>query len=166
MTICRAVFAEDGDAQQDGHPEHIIGDPKELILEVGVYVLLFIFVHEVSTGKLGPGQHFPVAHFQYSREESSFSPIRALVTYKSELDVKIAVAGDASFIIHLLDETGEVRAQASSGIARELYDRFEEGKVYYVYNTRVAFTGYSPYYNLMHSFKLILSRRTVIEEVS
>jgi hypothetical protein len=36
------------------------------------------------------------------------------------------------FIVHLLDESSEIRADARSQVALDLYDRFEQGKTYHI----------------------------------
>ncbi len=100
-------------------------------------------------------------------DEAAFSPIRALVTYKSELDERGVHPGDPPFfMVHLLDETGEIRAHVSSGTACELYDRLQEGKVYYIHNVDIGPLFISPFYNLTHPCTLHFLKTTVIEEVS
>lgn len=170
MISYRAVFVEEGIVHQEEDPEHIFGDPKALLPEVGVYIqaiaLLGLF-DETSVHPLVPDRVFPIACLEYCWEPSCFLPIRALVTYKSELYEDITCGGDAPFfMIHLLDETGEIRAHASSIAARELYDRFEEGKVYDIHDSTVIHNSHYPFYNLTHRFKILLTRRTVIKEVS
>ncbi|KAF9450273.1 nucleic acid-binding protein [Macrolepiota fuliginosa MF-IS2] len=128
--------------------EDVIGHAKKLPIEID------------------PHRHYPIAKLQHHWKcEPSLWPIRALVTYKSKLDEEMSHGGSPPFfMLHLLDETGEIRAHADNQIARELYDRFEEGKVYWISNANVAYNRYCPFYNLSHAYKIVFTRMTQIEE--
>jgi replication factor A1 len=63
-----------------------------------------------------------------------------------------------------MDETGEIRATAFNTVVDELYDRFQEGKVYYVSRARVNLAK-KKFSNLQNDYELSLEKNTEVEEV-
>lgn len=92
--------------------------------------------------------------------------MRVLVTYKSVLDDPRCCRTDPMFVVHLLDESDEVRAYAMKQVALELYDKLESGKVYYITNLRRHLKRNEYFFNLPNLHSLELTKYTIIEEVS
>lgn len=94
------------------------------------------------------------------------SRIRAIVTYKSRLnDPRYPFCGSAHFVVHLQDESSEARAYAQGLVAEETYDRFEEGRTYYISGLCTGKCPYDFFFNLPNANSLELKRHTMIEEV-
>ena len=64
--------------------------------------------------------------------------IKALVTQKSDVRTWSNARGEGKlFNVTLIDESGEIRATGFNTVVDALYDKLEEGKVYYVSKARV-----------------------------
>ena len=63
-----------------------------------------------------------------------------------------------------MDETGEIRGTAFNAVVDELYDKIQEGKVYYVSKARVNLAK-KKYSIIANDYELALERNTEIEEV-
>ena len=64
-----------------------------------------------------------------------------------------------------MDESGEIRATGFNEDVDKLYDRLEEGKLYYVTKGRVALAK-RKFSNTPNDFEITFNRETEIEEVS
>ena len=64
-----------------------------------------------------------------------------------------------------MDETGEIKATGFNNVVDELFDKLEEGKVYFVSKARVNLAK-KKFSNLPNDYELSLERTTEIEEVS
>jgi len=63
-----------------------------------------------------------------------------------------------------MDQSGEIRATAFNTVVDDLYDRFEEGKVYYISRARVNLAK-KKFSNLQNDYELSLEKHTEVEEV-
>jgi hypothetical protein len=101
-------------------------------------------------------------------KENEFPPLRVLVTYKSRLSDPRYRATSTFFVVHLLDESSEIRADAPSQVALDLYDYIEQGKTYII--SGFGYRNYSKvtsdfWFNLRNDHALHLTKATIIEEV-
>lgn len=91
--------------------------------------------------------------------------VKARVTQKSEIKQWANAKGDGKlFSCTLMDETGEIKATAFNQAVDELYNRLEEGKVYYISRGRVNLAK-KKFSHLSNEYELSLERTTEIEEV-
>lgn len=91
--------------------------------------------------------------------------IKARVIQKSDIKHWSNAKGEGKlFSLTLMDETGEIKATAFNQVVDELYDRIEEGKVYYVSRARVNIAK-KKFSHLQNQYELSLERSTEIEEV-
>lgn len=63
-----------------------------------------------------------------------------------------------------MDETGEIRATGFNAVVDELYEKLEEGKVYYISKARVNLAK-KKFSNVQNDYEMSLEKTTVIEEV-
>lgn len=63
-----------------------------------------------------------------------------------------------------MDESGEIRGTGFNTVVDELYDKFEEGKVYYISKARVNLAK-KKFSNLQNDYELSLEKSTEVEEV-
>lgn len=90
--------------------------------------------------------------------------IRARVTQKSEIRTWSNQRGEGKlFSVTLMDETGEIRGTAFNLAVDNLYDKFQEGKVYYVSKARVNLAK-KKFNNVANDYELALEKNTEIEE--
>ncbi|KAH8099587.1 replication factor-a protein [Cristinia sonorae] len=90
--------------------------------------------------------------------------IRARVTNKSDMKSWSNQKGEGKlFNVTFMDETGEIRATAFNAVAETLYDKMEEGKVYYVSKAKVNLAK-RQFSNLSNEYEISLERNTEIEE--
>ncbi|GJJ12350.1 hypothetical protein Clacol_006591 [Clathrus columnatus] len=90
--------------------------------------------------------------------------IKVRVTQKSEIKQWANAKGDGKlFSCTLMDETGEIKATAFNQAVDDLYDRLEEGKVYYISRARVNLAK-KKFSHLSNEYELGLERNTEIEE--
>jgi hypothetical protein len=100
-------------------------------------------------------------------EDKDIPALRVLVTYKSHLHDP-PLEWSPKFVVHLLDESSEIRADVQNQVARELYDRLMPGKTYII--SGFHYRTYSKlsrkfWPNLRNTHYLWLGKTTVIEEV-
>ncbi|KAF7295538.1 Replication protein A subunit [Mycena indigotica] len=92
--------------------------------------------------------------------------IKARVTQKSDLKTYSNHRGDGKlFNITLMDDTGEIRATAFNEVAGELYDRIQEGKVYYLSRARVNFAK-KQFSHLNNEYELGLDKNTLCTDLT
>lgn len=64
-----------------------------------------------------------------------------------------------------MDETGEIRGTAFNAVANDLYEKLQEGKVYYVSKARVNLAK-KKFSNVNNDYELSFEKNTEVEEVS
>lgn len=89
--------------------------------------------------------------------------IKARVTYKSEIG-KWPNGEGRFFSVTLLDETEEIRGTGFNLVVDRLYDKFQEGKVYYISKARVN-PAKNQFSNIANDYELSLDENTEVEEV-
>ncbi|KAI0636673.1 replication factor-a protein [Trametes polyzona] len=90
--------------------------------------------------------------------------IKARVTSKSDIRTWSNQRGEGKlFNITLMDESGEIRATGFNAAVDELYDRIQEGKVYYISKAKVNLAK-KKFSNVNNEYELALERNTEIEE--
>lgn len=91
--------------------------------------------------------------------------IKARVTQKSDIRTWSNQRGEGKlFNVTLMDETGEIRASGFNAVVDELYEKFEEGKVYYISKGRVNLAK-KKFSNVQNDYEINLEKNTEIEEV-
>lgn len=91
--------------------------------------------------------------------------IKARVTQKSDIKTWSNQRGEGKlFNVTLMDETGEIKGTGFNTVVDELFDKFEEGKVYYVSKARVNLAK-KKFSNLTNDYELSFERNTEVEEV-
>lgn len=91
--------------------------------------------------------------------------IKARVISKSEIRTWSNQRGEGKlFNITLMDESGEIRATGFNATVDELYDRIQEGKVYFISKAKVNLAK-KKFSNIANEYELALERNTEIEEV-
>jgi replication factor A1 len=63
-----------------------------------------------------------------------------------------------------MDETGEIKGTGFNTAVDDFYEKFEEGKVYYVSKARVNLAK-KKFSNLTNDYELSFERNTEVEEV-
>lgn len=92
--------------------------------------------------------------------------IKARVIQKSEIKTWSNQRGEGKlFNVTLMDESGEIRGTAFNQVVDEIYDKLEEGKVYFLSKARVNLAK-KKFSNLSNDYELSLEKNTEIEEVS
>ncbi|KAJ7172077.1 hypothetical protein C8R46DRAFT_1215943 [Mycena filopes] len=90
--------------------------------------------------------------------------IKARVVQKGEMKSFSNQKGDGQlFNVTLMDETGEIRATAFNLVATTLYDKLQEGKVYFISRARVNIAK-KQFSHLNNEYELGLEKNTEIEE--
>lgn len=91
--------------------------------------------------------------------------IKARVTQKSDIRTWSNQRGEGKlFNVTLMDESGEIRGTGFNAVVDELYEKFEEGKVYYISKARVNLAK-KKFSNLQNDYELSLEKNTEVEEV-
>jgi hypothetical protein len=91
--------------------------------------------------------------------------IKALVTQKSEIKTWSNQRGEGKlFNVNFMDESGEIKATGFNAVVDSLYDKLQEGKVYFVSKARVNLAK-KKFSNLTNDYELNLDRHTEIDEV-
>jgi replication factor A1 len=91
--------------------------------------------------------------------------VKARVTHKSEIRTWVNQRGEGKlFNVTLMDETGEIRATGFNAVVDELYDKLEEGKVYYISKGRVNLAK-KKFSNVQNDYEMSFEKNTDIEEV-
>jgi replication factor A1 len=89
--------------------------------------------------------------------------IRARVTYKSEIKRWHKANSEGKlFSVHLLDETGEIKATGFNDQVDQFYDTLQEGSVYYISSPCKTNTAKKQFNNLPHEFELTFTQETTI----
>jgi hypothetical protein len=92
--------------------------------------------------------------------------IKARVTQKSDIKTWSNQRGEGKlFNVTLMDESGEIRGTGFNQVVDELYDKLEEGKVYFISKARVNLAK-KKFSNLSNDYELSFEKNTEIEEVS
>lgn len=92
--------------------------------------------------------------------------IKARVTQKSEIKTWSNQRGEGKlFNVGLMDDSGEIRATAFNATVDELYDKLQEGKVYYISKARVNLSK-KKFNNTNNEYELAFEKNTEIEEAS
>ncbi|KAJ6531268.1 hypothetical protein B0H19DRAFT_1191005 [Mycena capillaripes] len=90
--------------------------------------------------------------------------IKARVLQKGEMKTYSNQKGEGQlFNVTLMDETGEIRATAFNAVATALYDRLQEGKVYFISRARVNIAK-KQFSHLSNEYELGFEKNTEIEE--
>jgi replication factor A1 len=90
--------------------------------------------------------------------------IKARVTQKSDIKIWSNQRGEGKlFNVTLMDESGEIRGTGFNQVVDDLYDKLEEGKVYFVSKARVNLAK-KKFSNLSNDYELSLEKNTEIEE--
>jgi replication factor A1 len=90
--------------------------------------------------------------------------VKARVTQKSDIRTWSNQRGEGKvFNVTLMDETGEIRATGFNGAVDELYDKFEEGKVYYISKARVNLAK-KKFSNVQNDYEITLEKNSEVEE--
>jgi len=90
--------------------------------------------------------------------------IKARITQKSEIKTWSNQRGEGKlFNVTLMDETGGIRGTGFNSAADKLYDKFKEGKVYYISKARVNLAN-KKFNNVANDCQLTLGDNTEVEE--
>ncbi|TFK54656.1 replication factor-a protein [Heliocybe sulcata] len=90
--------------------------------------------------------------------------IKARVTQKTDVKTWSNQRGEGKlFSVTLMDETGEIRATGFNSVVDELYDKLQEGNVYYISKARVNLAK-KKFSNIQNDYELALERNTEVEE--
>ncbi|THH28502.1 hypothetical protein EUX98_g5682 [Antrodiella citrinella] len=90
--------------------------------------------------------------------------IRARVTNKSEIKTWSNQRGEGKlFNVTFMDESGEIRGTAFNMVADALYDKLEEGKVYFISKAKVNLAK-KQFNNVANEYELGLEKNTEVEE--
>jgi replication factor A1 len=91
--------------------------------------------------------------------------IKARVTQKSEIRNWSNQRGEGKlFSVTFMDETAEIRGTGFNLAVDQLYDKLEEGKVYYISKARVNLAK-KKFNNVANDYELALEKNTEVEEV-
>ncbi|OCH92109.1 replication factor-a protein [Obba rivulosa] len=90
--------------------------------------------------------------------------IRALVTQKSDIRTWSNAKGEGKlFSVVFVDDTGEIKATAFNKAVEDLYEKFQDGKVYYISKARVNLAK-KKFTNVTNEYELTLERNTEVQE--
>ncbi|KAK9467881.1 hypothetical protein V1512DRAFT_285780 [Lipomyces arxii] len=90
--------------------------------------------------------------------------IKARVTFKSEIKHWHNQRGEGRlFSVHLLDETGEIKATGFNEQCDAYFDLLQPGQVYYISKCRVN-TAKKQFSNLQNEYELMMERDTEVEK--
>lgn len=125
-------------------------------------------------------QQQPMSSSQLSARTSranSIYPIEALSPYQNNWTIKARVTSKSEVIhwsnqrgegklfnVTLMDESGEIRATGFNDAVEMLYDKFQDGKVYYITKARVNLAK-KKFSNVSNDYELSFERHTEVEEV-
>ncbi|KAG8907990.1 Replication factor A protein 1 [Tulasnella sp. 403] len=121
-----------------------------------------------SASRSGPsgaptGLTFPLYPIENLSPYQNKWTIKARVTHKSDMKHFSNARGDGKlFNVTLADETGEIRATAFNTVADELYERLQEGRVYFISKARVNIAKRK--FGASNEFEISLERNTEVEE--
>lgn len=156
-------------------PLHVvIGNPCDYSLRCRHGAFLWFFARKAnvwpnSVPESLPEENVtPLAVLPFISTNFKIPCIQVRVTFKSRLHDPRHPTQNLGFYIHLMDESGEVRAEVDTDLlADEIYDRFQVGRLYNIYHSghKGFFEGRTFLYNLKDRSLLDISSWTVIEEV-
>ncbi|EIN07090.1 replication factor-a protein [Punctularia strigosozonata HHB-11173 SS5] len=90
--------------------------------------------------------------------------IKARVTQKSDIRTWSNQRGEGKlFNVTLMDESGEIRGTGFNDVVDALYEKFQEGKVYFISRARVNLAK-KKFSNLANDYELSFERNTEVEE--
>ncbi|KZT69815.1 replication factor-a protein [Daedalea quercina L-15889] len=90
--------------------------------------------------------------------------IKARVVQKSDIRTWSNQRGEGKlFNVTLMDETGEIKATGFNQVVDELYDKIQEGKVYFFSRARVNLAK-KKFSNIQNEYELSFERNTEVEE--
>lgn len=105
-------------------------------------------------------------------------PIEGLSPYQNKWTIKVRVAQKSDvrhwsnakgegkiFSVVLMDESGEINATGFNQAVDDLFDKFEEGKTYYVSKARVGIAK-KKFTSVTNEYELTLGRETEVVEAS
>jgi replication factor A1 len=91
--------------------------------------------------------------------------IKARVTQKTDIKTWSNQRGEGKlFSVTFMDESGEIRATGFNAVVDELYDKLQEGKVYFISRARVNLAK-KKFSHVANEYELNLEKNTEVEEV-
>ena len=91
--------------------------------------------------------------------------IKARVTQKSDVKTWSNQRGEGKlFNVTLMDESGEIKATGFNQVVDELYEKLEEGKVYFITKGRVNLAK-RKFSTVQNSYEITFEKITEVEEV-
>jgi replication factor A1 len=109
-----------------------------------------------------PGSIYPIEGL--SPYQNNWT-IKARVTQKSEIKMWSNQRGEGKlFSVTLMDESAEIKGTAFNQVVDELYEKLEEGKVYFLSKARVNLAK-KKFSNLPNDYELSFEKNTEVEEV-
>ncbi|KAG8899079.1 Replication factor A protein 1 [Tulasnella sp. 408] len=111
-----------------------------------------------------PSNSYPIYPIEQLSPYQNKWTIKARVTQKSDIRNFSTARGEGKlFSVTLTDETGEIRGTAFNTAVDELFDKFQEGKVYFISKARVNIAK-KKFGGSTNDFELGLERHTEVEE--
>ncbi|KDQ61103.1 hypothetical protein JAAARDRAFT_124049 [Jaapia argillacea MUCL 33604] len=90
--------------------------------------------------------------------------IKARVTQKSDIKTWSNTRGEGKlFSVTLMDESGEIRGTGFNAVVDELYEKLQEGKVYFISKARVNLAK-KKFSNVANDYELTLEKNTEVTE--
>ena len=118
-----------------------------------------------SGPRTAPKQARPTLSIEELNPYSNGWTIKARVAQKSEIRNWSSQRGEGKlFNVTLMDGTGEIRGTGFNSAVDHLYDKFEQGKVYYISKARVSLAK-KEFNNTANDYELSLVEKTEVEEV-
>lgn len=112
-----------------------------------------------------PSNNYPIYPIEQLSPYQNKWTIKARVTQKSDIRNFSTARGEGKlFSVTLTDETGEIRGTAFNAAVDDLFDKFQEGKVYFISKARVNIAK-KKFGGSTSDFELGLERHTEVEEV-
>ncbi|KAF4625804.1 hypothetical protein G7Y89_g12358 [Cudoniella acicularis] len=91
--------------------------------------------------------------------------IKARVTSKSEIKTWSKPSGEGKlFSVNLLDESGEIKATGFNDQCDLLYDKFQEGSVYYISSPCKVQMAKKQFSNIPNDYELTFENNTIVEK--
>jgi replication factor A1 len=118
---------------------------------------------QASSGR--SGQQHPILPIEGLSPYQNNWTIKARATQKSDIRTWSNQRGEGKlFNVTFMDESGEIKATGFNTVVDELYQKLEEGKVYFVSKARVGLAK-KKFSHLPNDYEIILDRTTEIDEV-
>jgi replication factor A1 len=122
-------------------------------------------------------QGLPSRNGQSSSAHANIYPIEALSPYGQKWTIKARVTSKSEiktwakgpnvgklFSVNLLDESGEIKATGFNIQCDELYDKFQEGSVYYISTPCRVQIAKKQFSNVNNDYELTFERDTTVEK--